>query len=267
MLRSTTRKAVDGEGEEPGRGIHRRDGRLFEGAAEELAGARAPFGRHLGKEEAALRRPLDVKAVETDADVIGTNRGHRGEDGDLDAQAGNFLDAERREAAVALRRGLGHVADRFPKGRYRLDVADAAAELVGDAEGNKSGPLLAKGGPGGPRFGGTGAAAELVGDAEGNKGAPLAAKGAAGVPRFGRTVAASGRGDGLDRQIQERLLVFFGQHAPSVFTPRYRFEAFFADVLTVFGAGESGASPTKKISTRRELSALPRGSCQPWPSP
>src|SRR5204862_76285 len=65
--------------------------------------------------------------------------------GDLDPDSGELGGQERGEAGVALGGGRGHVAHRLPERHLRFDVADAAPQLAGHPQGNKNGPLLAKG--------------------------------------------------------------------------------------------------------------------------
>jgi len=151
-----------------------------------------------------------------------------GEDRHVDAEPGDLPGFDGGKAGVAHGGGRRHVADRLPEGHVGLDVADAAAKVVAAPQGNKNGPLLAKG--------------------------------AARVLQIREVAAAGGGLDRLAGQIQERFLVLGGQHAPSL--------PYFLMVLVAFWklVGWTWAPGTIQISTRRESLSVFLGSDEPWPS-
>src|SRR6185503_13642918 len=154
--------------------------------------------------------------VGADLDLVGPDRRHGREDRDFEGDPGDLVGPDGGEPVVPFGGGRGHVADRLPEGHGGFDVADAAAEVVADPQGNKNGPLLAKG--------------------------------AVRVPQSREVAAAGGGRDRLSRQIQERRSVLGGEHAPSLRDRGYFFTGF-GSVLKLVGA--TLVPFTTKISTQR----------------
>ena len=98
-----------------------------------------PLDGDLGEQQTPHPPLRDHQPVPADLDLFGPDGEQGGEDGDLDAQRGEFVRGDGGKAGILGGRGHRAFLDNLAERRHRLGVADAAAQPPVLGEGDERG--------------------------------------------------------------------------------------------------------------------------------